>query len=264
MKRDSARIDIEHVSVYYDGQLALDDLSLQIPHGSRVAVVGPNGAGKSTLFKVLVNEITPSYGRIRIHGRSLGSHRDCVAYVPQREEIDWHFPLTVEDVVMMGRFCKQRWLRKADGHDREVVQRSLHQIEIGDLAQRSISDLSGGQQQRVFLARALAQEPHILLLDEPFNGIDGPTQEAIFGLLNDLSTRDVTILVSTHDLNLATKHFDQVILINKRLIAFGTPQQVFTRTHIQQAFAERVMIVGRHAVVDDCCPPPGYRTGGKQ
>jgi manganese/iron transport system ATP-binding protein len=256
MTRDKARIDIEHISVSYNGQTALDDLTLQIAHGARVAVVGPNGAGKSTLFKVLVGEITPAHGRIRIHGRSLGSHKDCVAYVPQREEIDWHFPVTVEDVVMMGRFGKQRWLRKANAHDREIVQRSLHQIEIGDLAQRSISDLSGGQQQRVFMARALAQEPHILLLDEPFNGIDAPTQEAILGLLNDLRTKDVTILVSTHDLNLASDCFDQVILINKRLIAFGTPKQVFTRPHIQQAFADRVMIVDGHAVVDDCCPPP--------
>jgi len=256
MTQNIARIEFSHLSVSYNSHLVLDDLTLQIAHGERVAVVGPNGAGKSTLFKVLVREIAPTRGRIRIHGRPLGSHKDCVAYVPQREEVDWHFPVTVEDVVMMGRFGKQRWLHKADAHDREIVQQSLQQIEIGDLAKRSISELSGGQQQRVFMARALAQEPHLLLLDEPFNGIDAPTQEAILGLLNNLRAKDVTILVSTHDLNLASDCFDQVLLINKRLIAFGTPRQVFTRAHIQQAFADRVMIVDGHAVVDDCCPPP--------
>ena len=156
---------------------------------------------------------------------------------------------------MMGRFGHLGWLRRASQEDRAVVSRSLAQIGIQDLTRHSIIDLSGGQQQRVFLARALAQEPHILLLDEPFNGIDAPTQDAIFALLDDLHHQEVTAIVSTHDLNLAVKYFDLAILINKKLVAFGAPKSVFSHRHIQQAFTDRVMIVDGHALVDDCCPP---------
>ena len=170
---DPARLEIDGATVSYGARPVLQDLSFQVPHGARVAVVGPNGAGKSTLFKALVGLLPLRSGQIRIHGQPLGTHQDCVAYVPQREEVDWRFPVTVTDVVMMGRFGRQGWLKRptrptasggpwpgADGHRR--------------LAGRGIGELSGGQQQRVFLARALAQEPHILLMDEPFTGVDAP------------------------------------------------------------------------------------------
>jgi ABC-type Mn2+/Zn2+ transport system ATPase subunit len=264
MIEEPARIDIEHVSLNYDGKPVLEDINVQIPEGIRVAVVGPNGAGKSTLFKVLVGEIPVQGGYVSIHCQPLGIHRDCVAYVPQREEVDWHFPVTVGDVVMMGRFGHLGWLARPSQIDYDVVARSMQEIGISDLAQNPISDLSGGQQQRVFLARALAQEPHIFLLDEPFNGVDAPTQDAIFELLENLKKQQVTTMVSTHDMNLAKKHFDRVILINKRLVAYGTPDQVFTRQHIQQAFTDRVMIVDGHAINDDCCGPQIENHQGKK
>ena len=256
MNHQPARIDIDHLTVLYDGTPAIEDLSLQIPEGTRIAVVGPNGAGKSTLFKALVGELPIHSGYISIHCQPLGTHQDCVAYVPQREEIDWHFPVTVEDVVMMGRYGRLGWLRRASDQDRHVVARSLEQIDISNLAQHSISDLSGGQQQRVFLARALAQEPHILLLDEPFNGVDAPTQEAIFAVLDDLKKQKLTVMVSIHDLNQAMQYFDHAILLNKSLIAFGPPKQVFSSRNIRSAFADKVMVVDGAAVTDDCCPPP--------
>ena len=259
MNEQPARIDIDHLTVLYDGAPAIENLSLQIPEGARVAVVGPNGAGKSTLFKALVGELPIHSGFVSIHCQPLGTHQDCVAYVPQREEIDWHFPVTVEDVVMMGRYGRLGWLRKSSETDRQVVARSLKQIDISNLAQNSISDLSGGQQQRVFLARALAQEPHILLLDEPFNGVDAPTQEAIFDLMDDLKKQGVTVMVSIHDLNQAMQYFDHAILLNKSLIAYGSPKQVFSSRNIRAAFADKVMMIDGHAVTDDCFPPSGNK-----
>ena len=186
---DPARLEIDAITVAYNGKPVLQDLTFQVPHAARVAVVGPNGAGKSTLFKAMVGLLPMRSGQIRIHGLPLGSHQDCVAYVPQREEVDWRFPVTVADVVMMGRFGRQGWLKRpnagrprgggprpgADGHRRS--------------GGRGIGELSGGQQQRVFLARALAQEPHILLMDEPFTGVDATTQEATLHLLDDLQRR---------------------------------------------------------------------------
>src|SRR5512140_3166798 len=152
------RLEVENISVAYGDKTILKDVSFQVPHGARIAVVGPNGAGKSTLFKALVGLLPLASGRIMIHGEPLGNHKDCVAYIPQREEVDWRFPVTVSDVVAMGRFDRQGWVRTASADDKRIIQRSLEQLGIGDLKNRSISELSGGQQQRVFLARALAQE----------------------------------------------------------------------------------------------------------
>lgn len=160
--------------------------------------------------------------------REAGTHQDCVAYVPQREEVDWRFPVTVSDVVMMGRFAQMGWLKRATAHDRAAVQKSLTQMGIADLAEQSIGQLSGGQQQRAFLARAIAQEPHILLMDEPFTGVDVTTQEATLRLLDHLQEQQVTAIVSTHDLNLAASRFDLVLLLNYRLIAFGnSPRSLY-------------------------------------
>jgi ABC-type Mn2+/Zn2+ transport system ATPase subunit len=249
------RLVLENVSAGYNGQRVLHDLTLQVVHGGQVAVVGPNGAGKSTLFKVLVGLLPLRSGQILIHGQPLGEHKDCVAYVPQRSEVDWRFPLTVTDVVMMGRYNRQGWLRRPDRHDRAAVQHALEQMGIADLARRAIGDLSGGQQQRVFLARALAQEPHILLMDEPFTGVDSATQETTLALLTQLKQQQVTVLVSTHDLSMAAERFENVLLLNRQLIAYGPAQDVLSPAAIQQAFGGRVLFVGDVAVVDECCPP---------
>ena len=251
-----ARLELEGVTVAYNGKPALQDVTFMVQHGVHVAVVGPNGAGKSTLFKALVGLLPIQKGRILIHGLPMGHHKECVAYVPQREEVDWRFPVTVEDVVMMGRYHTLGWLKRPSLHDQEVVAGSLERMGIGNLARLSISDLSGGQQQRVFLARALAQEPHILLMDEPFTGVDIGTQDATLHLLEQLRSQQVTILISTHDLNLATKHFDQVLLLNRRLISYGPPEVAFTTETLNQAFGGQILLMpGGAIIVDDCCPP---------
>jgi ABC-type Mn2+/Zn2+ transport system ATPase subunit len=249
------RLDIDNISIGYGDKVILRDLSFQVPHGARVAVVGPNGAGKSTLFKALVGILPLQNGRILIHGEVLGAHKDCVAYIPQREDVDWRFPVTVSDVVMMGRFGQMGWLNRPSSHDKEVVRKSLEQMGIADLATHSIGQLSGGQQQRAFLARAIAQEPHILLMDEPFTGVDVTTQEVTLNLLDHLRSQQVTTIISTHDLNLAATRFDLVLLINHRLIAFGTPQEVFIKENLASAFGNSLLVMENGMMlVDECCP----------
>lgn len=253
MEEAAARLEVQAVSLAYNDIRVLDQLSFSVPSGERVAVVGPNGAGKSTLFKVLVGLLPFRDGTILIHGRPLGSHKDCVAYIPQREEIDWKFPVTVEDVVMMGRYGRVGLLKSPRKEDKRIVRASLEQLGLDDLAHRPISELSGGQQQRVFLARALAQEPHILLMDEPFTGIDITTQDLIFRLLDDLRRRQVTVMVSTHDLNMASQRFDRILLIKRKLIAYGPAGEVFTPETVRQAFGSQVLVLNDSIVLDDCC-----------
>jgi ABC-type Mn2+/Zn2+ transport system ATPase subunit len=250
------RLEIENASIGYGEKIIMRDLSFQVPHGARVAVVGPNGAGKSTLFKALVGILPLQSGRILIHGESLGTHKDCVAYIPQREDVDWRFPVTVSDVVMMGRFGQMGWLNQPSKADKQLVRKSMEQMGIGDLANHSIGQLSGGQQQRAFLARAIAQEPHILLMDEPFTGVDMTTQEATLNLLDHLRSQHVTAIVSTHDLNLAASRFDLVLLINHKLIAYGAPQEVFKQENLSQAFGNSLLVMENGMMmVDECCPP---------
>ena len=250
------RLEVENVSVAYGDKIVLRDVSFQVPHGARIAVVGPNGAGKSTLFKALVGLLPLKTGRILIHGMPLGDHKDCVAYIPQREEVDWRFPVTVQDVVMMGRYNTRGWFAHPNRADQQAVERSLDEMGIASLARVSISDLSGGQQQRVFLARAIAQEPHILLMDEPFTGVDATTQEVTLNLLDHLRERQVTAIISTHDLNLAATRFETVMLINKRLVAFGPAQQVLSQENLLTAFGSSLLVVeGGSLLVDECCPP---------
>lgn len=251
-----AHLAVENINIAYDGTPVLRDISFQVLHGTRVAVVGPNGAGKSTLFKALVGLLPLRQGQVLIHGLPLGHHLDCVAYVPQREEVDWKFPVTVSDVVMMGRYGALGWLRRPDQRDRARVARSLAQMGIANLARQPIGELSGGQQQRVFLARALAQEPHILLMDEPFTGVDASTQEATLALLDQLKAQQVTVMVSTHDLNLARARFDRVLLLNRRVIAYDDASRVFTSDAVTKAFGTHTLTLeGNRVVVDDCCPP---------
>jgi manganese/iron transport system ATP-binding protein len=247
-------LDLREVSVGYGDRPALEAVSLSIPHGAQVAVIGPNGAGKSALFKAMVGLLPLRRGTMLIHGRPPAEYREPVAYVPQREEVDWRFPVTVQDVVAMGRFGRGSWLGKLSGRDRDIVEQSLERLGIRELAKRPIGDLSGGQQQRVFLARALAQGPHILLLDEPFTGVDIATRETIFALLSDLRERSVTVLLSTHDLDLASERFDLVVLLNRRLVSVGPPVEVFTAENLQEAFGGQMVVVnGKAIVVDQCC-----------
>jgi ABC-type Mn2+/Zn2+ transport system ATPase subunit len=245
-----AHLLVEGATVSYGGKPSLRDVTFCVPVGTSVAVIGPNGAGKSTLFKALVGLLPLQAGHIVIHGLPLGHHRDCVAYVPQREEVDWRFPVTVTDVVMMGRYGRLGWLRRPGKRDRAVVAEWLERMGIGDLASKPIGDLSGGQQQRAFLARALVQEPHILLMDEPFTGVDVSTQEATLSLFETLREQQVTVLVSTHDLKLSATRFDQVLLLNRRLIAYGPARDALTSQTLAEAFGGQVLFVNGAVVVD--------------
>ncbi len=247
-------ISINNVSVIYNNRAALDNVSLTIPHGPQVAVVGPNGAGKSTLFKAMVGLIPLDSGSIQIHSEPLEKDHYCISYVPQREEVDFRFPVTVKEVIMMGRYRQYGLLGSPSEKDKEAVELALVQLGIQKLAKLSLHELSGGQLQRVFLARALAQEPHILLMDEPFNGVDLSTQEATFQLLSDLRKLNVTVLVSTHDLNMAAKKFDAVMLLKRRLIVYGPPSEVMKRDYLVAAFGEQLFLLDGAALVDHCCP----------
>lgn len=267
LSAESAYLDLQGVSVDYGPgtPLALIDVTMRVPHGTRVAIVGPNGSGKSTLFKALVGLLPLREGRIFIHGSPLGSHQDCVAYVPQREEVDWRFPVTVTDVVLMGRYGRRGWFRRFSQQDKDQVLFWLDRLGLKEVAKRSLSELSGGQQQRVFLARALAQEPHVLLMDEPFNGVDITTQEVMIEMLDELKRRQVTTLVSTHDLTLASERFDLVALLNRRLVAFGAPSEVFTPLNLAEAFAGQALRIQGAFVVDQCCGPDfEERKGGQR
>jgi ABC-type Mn2+/Zn2+ transport system ATPase subunit len=249
-----ASLIMEGLTVHYNGRPALEDVWLEVPHGGHVAVVGPNGAGKSTLFKAMVGLLRPSRGRVLLHGRDRIDQTDPVAYVPQREEIDWRFPVTVGDVVMMGRYGRLGAFGRPRDEDRAAVQHALEQLDITSLARRPIGELSGGQQQRVFLARALAQEPHVLLLDEPFTGVDASAKEALLELLERLRGTDVTVMVSTHDMNTAATRFELAALLNVRLVASGAPAEVFTPAHIAEAYGGQALFLDGVVVVDQCCP----------
>lgn len=248
------QLELRDVSVFYGARAALDSVTFVVPPGGQVAVVGPNGAGKSTLFKAMMGLVPLRCGQMLFHGRPASECRDPVAYVPQREEVDWRFPVTVLDVVAMGRYGRGRWLKRLSSADREAIGRSMERLGIADLGERPIGELSGGQQQRVFLARALAQEPRILLLDEPFTGVDVATREAALELLGGLRAQSVTVLVSTHDLDLAVTRFEQVVLLNTRLVGSGSPAEVFTEGNLQAAFGGQMVVVnGKAIVVDQCC-----------
>lgn len=249
-------VEVDGVTVYYNGKVALEDVSFRLEAGQRVAVVGPNGAGKTTLFKVMAGILQPSAGQVRVYGH--GPHGQiCIAYVPQRSQIDWTFPVTVADVVMMGRVGKIGLFRRPSHEDWELVRSCLEHVDMADLAGRQIGELSGGQQQRVFIARALAQEAEVLLLDESLTGLDVPSREAIFQILDDLEGRGVTVMLATHDLNLASERFDLMMLLNREMKAFGHPERVLTSEALLQTYGGHVRVLpaedGAMVLADTCC-----------
>ncbi len=249
-------VQLRQVTVSYEGVTALDNITFALAQGDQVAVVGPNGAGKSTLFNLIAGTLKPAHGVVSIYGSGPQGHL-CIGYVPQRNRIDWKFPVTVADVVMMGRVGTMGLFRWPRHQDREMVARALDRVRMSALANRQIGELSGGQQQRVFLARALAQEAQLLLLDEPLTGLDLPSQEDILTLLAQLRQQGVTVLVATHDLHQAASHFAKVMLLNRRLIGFGTSQEVLTPALLRQAYGSQLHIIhsaeGDLLLADTCC-----------
>jgi manganese/iron transport system ATP-binding protein len=247
-------LDVQHLTVHYNGRPALDDLTFHLHEGERVAVVGPNGAGKSTLFKVVSGVLSPSSGDVTIFGSRPGGHV-CIAYIPQRSQVDWNFPVSVADVVMMGRSAKLGPLNWPHKKDWEHVQRALETVDLSNLSSRQISQLSGGQQQRMFIARALAQEAELMLMDEPLTGLDTPSQEGLLHLLDTLQSQKVTVMVATHDLDQAARHFDRIMLLNHRIVAFGHPDRVLQTENLLNAYGGRLHSANGERIlpIDDCC-----------
>jgi manganese/iron transport system ATP-binding protein len=247
-------LDVQHVSVRYDGYVALDDITFHLHEGERVAVVGPNGAGKSTLFKVVAGVLQPNSGDVKIFGSRPRGHV-CIGYIPQRSQVDWNFPVTVADVVMMGRSAKLGPLNWPHKKDWEHVNHALETVDMTDLNTRQIGQLSGGQQQRMFIARALAQESELMLMDEPLTGLDTPSQEGILELLDRLKNENVTVMVATHDLDQAATHFDRIMLLNHRIISFGEPGSVMQTENLINAYGGRLRSTddGNILAIDDCC-----------
>lgn len=234
---------VENLSAGYPRQEpALKDVSFDVMTGQRVGILGPNGAGKSTLFKAIAGLLPHSTGQISIHGQDCRTSHQLVGYVPQHGEIDWAFPVNVRDVVMMGRTREIGWLRFPGRRDWRKVEDMLDRVGMVDLGGRQIGQLSGGQRQRVFIARALAQETSVLLLDEPFSGVDAAAEEEIGLVLERLRAEGVTILVATHDLKTAQSMFDQLLILNHTVLAYGPPADVFTPAILEQAYGRRVGI----------------------
>ena len=245
-----------NLTVRYESGPAIQDLTFELNTGERLAVVGPNGAGKSTMFKVIAGVLTPTEGQVHVYGHTPDGHI-CIAYVPQRSQVDWSFPVRVIDVVMMGRIGKLGLFRHPGTKDRAVVSQALEVVGLSALAKRQISQLSGGQQQRMFIARALAQEAELMLMDEPLSGLDVNSQKDIYHILDELSARGVTVLVALHDLKMAAQRFDRVMLLNRRLLGLGAPEDVFQPEFSLKAYGGHLHLVttedGTLALGDTCC-----------
>ena len=247
---------VSNLSYQYGQIESLIDISFEVNKNERLAVVGPNGAGKSTLFKIIAGVLKPSRGLVQIYGFEPKGHI-CIAYVPQRNQVDWSFPVNVADVVMMGRVSKLGPFRWPSQKDWEIVRKSLSLVEMGEFAKRQIDELSGGQQQRIFIARALAQEAELILMDEPLTGLDLKTQQDIFRILDVLKEKNVTVMIAMHDLKMASERFDRVALINKRLLGIGLPSEVFVSQNLVAAYGEHLRMLtspeGIVMVEDTCC-----------
>lgn len=249
-------LSVRDVGVTYrTGLTALDAATFELPEGSITALVGVNGSGKSTLFKAIMGFVPLRSGTVEILGmsREAALRLNLVAYVPQAEEVDWTFPVLVEDVVMMGRYGHMGWLRRPSPHDRDMVARALARVGMDGLADRQIGELSGGQKKRVFLARALAQEGRVILLDEPFTGVDVTTEETIVALLKELRDEGRVMLISTHNLGSVPDFCDRAVLIDRRVLAAGPTAQVFTQANLERAFGGKLrhFVLGGAALHDD-------------
>ncbi len=236
-------LHVEDLTVSYGGRPALWDIDVDLPPGVMCAIVGPNGAGKSTFLKSVLGLVPPTAGHITLHGLPYRAMRRRVGYVPQRSAVDWDFPTTVEDVVMMGRYGHLGWLRWPGRDTRQRAHRALEEVGLADLARRQISQLSGGQQQRVFLARALVQEADVYFLDEPMAGVDATTERAIVGLLKQLRARGKTVIVVHHDLQTVRSYFDWLVLLNVRVVAQGPVADTLTRANLRRAYGGQVALL---------------------
>lgn len=242
-----APVSIHDMTVAYHRKPVLWDVDLDLPEGKLIGVVGPNGAGKSTLIKAVLGLVPMASGEVRIYGEPIERQRALIGYVPQRESVDWDFPICVLDVVVMGLYRQIGWLRRIRRQDRECAMNALARVGMESFAYRQISQLSGGQQQRVFLARALVQNARIYFMDEPFAGVDAATEAVIINLLRDLRTRGGTLVVVHHDLQTVPEYFDHVILLNTRVVAAGPTDEVFNRDNLHKTYGGRLTLLDEAA-----------------
>ncbi|MGO1537860.1 MAG: metal ABC transporter ATP-binding protein [Leucobacter sp.] len=226
----------DQLSVAYGDELVLRAVNLRVPPGVVMGIVGPNGAGKSTLLKAILGLVKPLTGSVHVYGRPLAESRDRVGYMPQSTSVDWDFPTTVLDIVMMGTYGTLGWLRRPGKAERGRALAALEQTGLAELAPRQIGELSGGQRQRVFLARALVQAPDIYVMDEPFQGVDAKSQQAIVAVLHELRARGKTVIIVHHDLATVQDYCDHVTLLNRRIVASGAVDEVFTRDNIRATY----------------------------
>jgi manganese/zinc/iron transport system ATP- binding protein len=239
-KPDGNALEVRDLTVAYRDRPVLWDIDLTVPAGILMAIVGPNGAGKTTLIRSILSLLKPAAGQVSIFGRPYEEQRRLVGYVPQRGSVDWDFPTSVLDVVLMGRYGALGWLKRPGRVDHQLAMDALKKVAMDDFAARQISQLSGGQQQRVFLARALVQQAELYFMDEPFQGVDAKTERAIIDLLKDLRSAGKTVVVVHHDLQTVPDYFDWVTLLNVRCIASGQVQDAFTEQNLRLAYGGRV------------------------
>jgi manganese/zinc/iron transport system ATP- binding protein len=235
---------LEGVSVAYGRRLILKDVSAEIERGQVVGVIGPNGGGKSTLLKAVAGVIPVLDGTISLFGRPAAQMRNQMAYVPQREAVDWDFPVTVLDVVLMGRFPRTRWPHRNGRYDREIAMTMLERVGMAELHASQIGHLSGGQQQRVFIARALAQDADVLLLDEPMTGIDASTQEVVLAIIEQQRQADKIVLLASHDLVSASGTCDCLFCVSERMVSYGATVDMYTAENLSQTFGGPVIVLG--------------------
>jgi ABC-type Mn2+/Zn2+ transport system ATPase subunit len=236
-------IEVHDITAGYRGQAALEHVTLTVPKGSMMAIVGPNGGGKSTLLKLLLGLLAPWNGSVMVLDTSPATARGRIGYVPQTGSGDWSFPATVGEVVMMGRYRRLGWLRRPGRDDWSAVHEALDRVGMAGRRDRQVGELSGGQQQRVFFARALVQEPELLLLDEPLAGVDALTERDIYQLLRQQVDRGVTVLFTTHNLSTVAEQFDLVAFVNRRIVASGRPAEVFSEQTLRATYGPRMALV---------------------
>jgi len=244
---DAAALSIHDLTVAYDRRPVLWDVDLDVPAGCLAAIVGPNGAGKSTLIKACLDLIPRVSGDVRMFGKPWRSVRQRVAYVPQRETVDWDFPVSALDVVAMGTYGRLGWLRRVGREQKRAAMEALERVELVEFANRQISQLSGGQQQRVFLARALVQDADLYLMDEPFASVDAATEQAIVAVLRALREGGATVIVVHHDLQTVAEYFEHVILLNMRVVAAGRMDETLTAAHLRATYGGRLTLLEQAA-----------------
>lgn len=240
-------VHIHDMTVAYDRKPVLWDVDLAVPEGKLVGIVGPNGAGKSTLIKAVMDLVPKASGWVRIHGKPYRQARKEIGYVPQRESVDWDFPISAFEVVLMGRYGHVGWLSRPKQEDRVAAEEALRKVGMEAYSDRQISQLSGGQQQRIFLARALAQDAQVYMMDEPFSGVDAATERAIIDILMELRSRGRTVLVVHHDLQTVREYFDWLIMMNMRVVASGPTEDVFTDENLQKTYGGRLTVLSEAA-----------------